>query len=168
MAALVLVGASPSRRATYRMHGAVHVAGAALVRDMELHADAVVEPGAGTGEVLLHLAAVGHRCKLVARRDAAGSLTFPPGQVCVLEIRSSEAQGRVEVHLASGSGRQREEDLSLSFRSELSGAVRVGSGWPAAVLGLTAPGTGDSKIPIGGEAQATAEGRRDHSRAAER
>lgn len=167
IAALALVGASPSRRATYRMQGTVHFAGAALDRDMELHADAVVEPGAGPGDVVLHLASMGHRCRVVARRDAAGTLAFPPGQACVLDIHSTGAQGRVEVRLASGRGRLREEDLSLSFRSELSGAVMVASGRPKVILGRTVPGTGGSKIPVRGEARATAEGRRDHSRAAE-
>ena len=166
--ALALVGASPRPRATYRMHGTVHLAGAALGRDMELHADAVVEPGAGPGDVVLHLASMGHRCRVFAKRDAAGALAFPPGQTCVLDIRTPDAQGRVEVRLASGRGRLREEDLSLWLRSELSGAVTVGSGRPAVLLGRPVPGTGASKIPVRGEARAIAEGRRDHSRAAER
>lgn len=165
--ALAVVGASPRPRATYRMHGTIHFAGAALARDMELHADAVVEPGAGPGDVVLHLASMGQRCRVVARCDAAGMLAFPPGQACVLDIRSPNAQGRVEVRLASGGGRLREKDLSLSLRSELSGAVTVGSGRPVVVLGRPVPGTGSSTIPVHGEARATAEGRRDHSRAAE-
>ncbi len=166
--ALALAGASPWPRATYRMHGTAHFAGAAIGRDMELHADAVVEPGAGPGDVVLHLAAMGHRCRVVARRDAAGTLAFPAGQVCLLDIRSPDAQGRVEARLAWGRGRLTEEDLSLSLRSELSGAVTVASGRPAVVLGRQVPGTGGSTIPIRGEARATARGRRDHSRAAER
>ncbi len=167
IAALALVGASPSRRAIYRMQGTVHVASTAFDRDMELHADAVVEPGPGPGDVVLHLASMGYQCRVVARRDAAGTLAFPPGQVCVLDIRSPEAQGRVQVRLTSGRGRLREEDLSLSFRSELSGAVTVGSGPPIIVLGRTVPGTGGVEIPVRGEARATAEGRRDRSRAAQ-
>ncbi len=166
-AALALVGAFPASRATYRMHGTVHLHGDALDHDMDLHADAVVEPGTGPGEVVIRLASMGHRCRVVARRDAAGALAFQAGQACVLDIRSPEVQGRIEVRLASGSGRLREGDLSLSLRSELSGTLAVGSGRPVVVLGRTVPGTGASTIPIRGEAQATAEGRRDHSRAAE-
>ncbi len=166
--ALALAGASPWPRATYRMHGTVHFSGAALGRDVELHADAVVEPAAGPGQVVLHLAAMGYRCRLVARRDAAGALVFPPGQTCALDIRSPDVQGRVEVRLESGQGRLREEDLWLSLRSELSGAVAVGSGRPIVVIGRPVPGTGGSKMAIRGEARATAQGGRDHSRAAER
>ncbi|HEU4381869.1 MAG TPA: hypothetical protein VFR85_00090 [Anaeromyxobacteraceae bacterium] len=168
VAVLALVGASPARRATYRMHGTVQIHGTALDRDMELHADAVVEPGPGPDEVVVHLASMGYPCRVVASRDAAGALAFPPGQTCVVHVRSPDAQGRIEIRLASGRGRLREEDLSLSFRSELSGTVTVGSGRPMAVLGRTVPGTGGSEIPVRGEARATAEGRRDHSRAAER
>ena len=164
--ALVLVGALPARGPTYRMHGTVHFHAAGMDHDMELHADAVVEPGPGPGDVVIHLASMGNHCRVAARRDAAGALAFRPGQTCVLDIRSPDAQGRIEVRLASGHGLLREEDLSLSIRSELSGTLTVGSGRPTVVLGRTVPGT-DSKIPITGEAVAKADGRRDHSRATE-
>ena len=167
VAALALVGAVSAGGATYRMHGTVRFHGPAMEHDMELHADAVVEPGPGPGDVVIHLASMGNRCRVVATLAAAGALAFPPGQACVLDIRSPDARGRIEIRLASGSGRLREEDLSLSFRSELSGTVTVGSGRPMVFLGRTVPGTGSSTIPVRGEARATAEGRRDHSRAAE-
>ncbi len=167
IAALALVGAAPSRREIYRLHGTVHIASTPFDRDMELHADAVVEPGPGQRDVVLHLASMGYRCRFVATRDAAGTLAFPPGQACVLEIRSPEARGRVQVRLTSGRGRLREEDLSVAFTSELSGAVTVSAGSPLIVFGRTVPGTRGAEIPVRGEARAIAEGRRDHSRAAE-
>ena len=170
--ALALVAAAPSASssppATYRMKGTLVVAGTALDREMELRADAVAEPGPGPGDVVLRLGSQGYECRLAARRDHDGALAFAPGQVCVLDIRSPDANGRVEVRLKSGRGRLREEDLSLALASDVSGALTIGSGQPIQVLGRTVPGTGGAEIPVRGEARATAEGRRDRSRAAER
>jgi hypothetical protein len=167
IAGLALVGAAPSRREIYRLHGTVHVASSVLDRDMELHADAVVQPGSRQRDVVLHLASMGYHCRVVAARDAAGTLAFPPGQECVVEISSPEARGRVQVRLTSGRGRLREEELSLAFTSELSGAVTVGSALPLIVLGRRVPGSGGAQIPVHGEARVMADGRRDHSRASE-
>jgi hypothetical protein len=172
LAALALVaaiaGASPSAPPTYRMRGTLRVAGTALDRDMELHADARVEPGPAPGEVTLRLGSQGHECRFAAKRDHVGALVFAAGQVCILDIRSPEANGRVEVRLRSGRGLLREEDLSLDLSSDVSGALTIGSGPPIQVLGQTVPGTGSAEIPVRGEARASAEGRRDRSRAAER
>jgi hypothetical protein len=167
IAGLALAGAAPSRREIYRLHGTVHVVSTALDRDTELHADAVVQPGPGRRDVVLHLASMGYHCRVVATRDSAGTLAFPPGQECVLEISSPEARGRVQVRLTSGRGRLREEDLSVAFTSELSGAVTVGSAPPLLVLRPKVPGTGGVQIAVRGEARVIADGRRDHSRAAE-
>ena len=82
LAALALLAApaasQPSGRARYLMQGTVHVTGSGLDRDIDLHADAVVEPGSGPAEVVLKIAAQDHDCRLVARRDAGGALAFAP------------------------------------------------------------------------------------------
>ena len=150
------------------MQGTVHVTGSGLDRDIDLHADAVVEPGPGPAEVILKIAAQDHDCRLVARRDAGGALAFAPGQSCAIDVRSPDTTGHVEATLTSGSGRIREEGLSLALAARISGALTVGAGPPLVVLGQTVPGTGGTQIPVKGEARATAEGRRDRSRAAER
>ena len=160
--------ASSSTPAKYLVRGTLKVAGTALDREMELRADAWVEPGAGPGDLVLRLASLGHECRLAATRDRAGVLVFAPGQVCILDVRSPEANGCVEVRLRSGRGRLSEEDLSLALSSDVSGTLTVGSGPPIQVLGRTVPGTGGTEVPLRGEARATAEGRRDRSRAAGR
>lgn len=171
LALLALVAGTPSASysapAKYLMKGTLEVAGTAVDREEELRADAWVEPGAGPGDLVLRLAFQGHECRLAATRDRAGLLSFAPGQTCVLDIRSPEANGRVEVRLRSGRGRLSEDDLSLVLSSDVSGALTIGSA-PIQVLGRTVPGTGGTEVPLRGEARATAEGRRDRSRAAER
>lgn len=171
VAALALLAgpsASPSPPAKYLVKGTLELDGAVLDRDMELRADVWVERGAAPGELVLRLVSQGHECRLAATRDRAGALAFAPGQACVLDIRSPEANGRVEVRLRSGRGRLSEDELSLALSSAVSGALILGPGPPVRVLGLVVPGTGGTEVPVRGEARATAEGRRDRSRAAER
>jgi hypothetical protein len=148
------------RRATFRVQGTARVVGAPLPSpELELHADAVLEP-AGPGQVRAHLASGGHACDLRARLAPDGTLSFPAGQRCALELRPpEEARGHVDLLLREGTGRVRGEILTLDLTVDLDGTVSLGGagGWA---------GAWSTEVPIHGEAHAVAEGRRDRSRAA--
>jgi hypothetical protein len=150
--------------ATFRLHGRGHVEARPLAPwDGELRADAVITKGERPGEVRLRLVGEGIACALVARLDAAGVLSVPPGQRCASPVRNAALDGRVEAVLASGSGRVVGEALELELAFTVSGAVRLQDG---DLLGALLPGAGEP-IPIRGEGRVRAAGRRDRSRAAE-
>ncbi len=160
LATVALLGAAdrlPAARirGTYRMQGVAHVAALpAIERDVELHADAILEPGARAGEVRAHFAAQGHVCDLLARIDLAGALWFEAGQRCTIDVDYPDARGRIEARLGSGHGRLQGDRLALELSWELSGILSLGTTTPA--------------VRVRGEARATAEGKRDESRATER
>ncbi len=153
-------------RGTYRMRGTAHVAASPVIdRDVEVHADAVLDAGAGPREVRAHLVAEGRACDLVARLGGGGELSFEPGQSCHVPVDAPAVRGHVEARLRSGRGKLVDETLSLELAWDLEGAVAPPLGRAAQVLGIPSAGSG-AQIPVRGQARATAEGWRDNSRAA--
>jgi hypothetical protein len=172
----IALAAAPARpvpagvRGTYRLQGRAMIEASPFpARDEEIHADAVLSPGAGAGQVRIRLAGQGFACELLATVDAAGGLALAAGQRCTADLRSEETEGRVEARLLSGVGRVSEEALSLDLAFALSGSVRVRSGGGLDALGqaLSLPGADGEPVPIHGRARGRAEGRRDRSRAAD-
>ncbi len=154
-------------RGTYRMRGTAHVAASPVIdRDVEVHADAVLDAGRGPREVRAHLVAEGAACDLVARLGGGGELSFEPGQTCHVPVDAPAVRGRVEARLRSGRGRVAGETLSLELAWDLDGAVTPPLGRAARALGI--PSGSGAEIPVRGQARATAEGWRDNSRAANR
>lgn len=162
---LAAAPAAPRPEGTYRLVGTARiVASPILDREVDLHADAIVEPAGGPGAVRVRLAAEGHACALVARIEGDGALVLAPGQRCTVDVRTPELRGRVEARLRSGRGRLRDGRLALELLADLAGGlgVRAGGGQ---VLGAELPAAWTPEVPIRGEARARAEGRRDASRA---
>ena len=67
---------------------------------------------------------MGHVCDLTARLADDGTLTFAPGQVCLFELDSPEAAGRIESRLQSGHGLVTAGTLVLDMAWQLSGPRR--------------------------------------------
>jgi hypothetical protein len=156
-------------RGTYRLQGTARLDARPFpARDEELHADAVLAPGAAPGQLRVRLSGEGLSCELIATLGADGALAFAPGQRCPAELQGGEAEGKLEGRLLSGSGRVSEEALSLELAFSLSGAVRLRAGGALDSVGgfLALPGTGGSDLPVRGEVRGRAQGRRDRSRAA--
>ncbi len=150
------------------MRGTAHVAASPVVdRDVEVHADAVLDAGMGPREVRAHLVAEGRACDLVARLGGGGELSFEPRQTCRIAVDGPGARGYVEARLRSGRGTLADGTLSLELAWDLEGAVAPGLGRAAQVLGIPSAAPG-AEIPVRGEARARAEGWRDNSRAANR
>lgn len=169
LAALLLAAAAaPARNVwgTYRLAGSARVAASPLPeREVDLHADAVLSPGAREGELRVRLAAEGASCALTALLAPGGALAFAPGQTCSVELRSPEAEGRVQARLTAGSGRARDGLLFLDLAFSLSGALRIRAAEDALGALLGAPGGGEAAVPVRGEARGSAQGHRDESRA---
>jgi hypothetical protein len=160
--------AAPDVLGTYRLRGRALIDARPFpARDEELHADAVLARGEGASGVRLHLAGDGFACDLAGTLAADGALAFAPGQRCAADLRSDEVDGRVEARLRAGTGRVREEVLTLDLAFTLSGSVRVRSGGALDALSavVPVPGAGGEPVPVSGEARGKAEGRRDRSRA---
>jgi hypothetical protein len=157
--------AAPDRRGTYRVHGTARLTTGSLLLDREVavHADAVLRPGAGPRDVVARIRAEGGACDLEARVDDAGALAFRPGQRCVVDLASRDVRGRLDVALRRGEGRVGPERLDLALMLAVSGKVAV----RAAPSGLLGPGETWTEIPVDGDVDARAGGRRDRSRAAE-
>jgi hypothetical protein len=168
-----LVGAAPLPRresvsGTYRLQGTARVVATPVFDgDLEVHADAVLEPGARPREIRARLASEGYRCDLVASLAEGSALSFASGQRCVLDVRSEDARGRVEARLASGSGRVHEGRLALELAWEISGALSVRTASKVQLLGrdVELPSAWTPEAPLKGDARVTADGWRDESRA---
>ncbi len=163
-------GAPPDVHGTYRLQGTAQVDAQPFPsREDEIHADAVLSPGARAGQVHIHLAGQGVVCELSASLDAAGRLALAQGQRCIADLSSDQTEGQVEARLVSGAGRVRGEVLELELAFALSGSVRLRTGGSLDALGraLSLPGAGGDPVPVRGEARGRAEGRRDRSRAAQ-
>ncbi|BDG01221.1 hypothetical protein AMOR_02170 [Anaeromyxobacter oryzae] len=161
--------AEPDVHGTYRLHGKGRVsAGPALDRDEEVFADAVLEPGPGQRDLVVALAAEGHRCELAARLGDGGALALDAGQRCAVTLDGPDARGRVDARLTKGSGRVQGGRLALALAFKVEGkvAVRTGGG-RYEVLGNTVdvPATWAPAVPVSGTATATVDGWRDESRA---
>lgn len=155
---------------TYRLEGRAQVDARPFPSaDEEIRADAVLALGAAAGQVRIHLAGQGLTCDLTASLDQAGALSLAQGQRCTADLHSDETEGRVEARLVSGSGSLRDDVLALVLDFALSGSVRARSGGSLEALGraLSLPGAGGDPVPVRGRAHGRAEGRRDHSRAAQ-
>jgi hypothetical protein len=120
---------------------------------MDVRADVILRPGADERSIVARVRFMGHVCDLTARLAGDGTLTFAPGQVCLLELDSPEVVGRVESHLESGRGRVTAGTLDLELAWQLSGTIRS-SAW-------------STLIPVNGTARAAGKGWRDNSRAAD-
>lgn len=155
-------------RGTYRLHGTAHATlGPLLDREVELHADAVLERGDDTRTVRVHVAAEGYGCDLLARLEAAGSLSFEGGQRCVVTVSSPDTRGHLEALLRSGRGRVEGGHLALELSGDVEGALSHRAGG-VRVLGQEIPATWSPELPVRGPVRATAEGDVDRSRAARR
>jgi hypothetical protein len=150
-----LAGPTAARaRGTFRVRGTARMnAGAILPSEMDVRADVILRPGAGDRGMVARVRSMGHVCDLTARLAGDGTLTFAPGQVCLLEFDSPEVAGRVESRLESGRGRVTTSTLELDLAWQLSGSMRPSSWSPL--------------IPVDGTARATGRGWRDNSRAAD-
>ena len=139
---------------TYRLHGAARMnAGPILPSEVEVRADVILRPGAGERSMVALVRSMGHVCDLTARLADDGTLTFAPGQVCLFQLDSPEAEGRVESRLQSGHGLVTAGTLVLDMAWQLSGSVR--------------PSPWSPLIPLHGTARTSGKGWRDNSRAAE-
>ena len=159
-----------SARGTYRLHGTAHVvARPALSRTVEVHADVVLRPGTVRREVLVRVAAEGYTCDLVASVGAAGALEFGRDQRCVVDVRSRDTRGHLDGKLRAGSGRLADGELSLQLAWDVSGSLGFRAGRRVEVGGaeVDLPAVWTPEVPVRGEAQASASGRRDASRAAD-
>ncbi len=172
LATAPLAGAPPADdvRGVYRLQGTARIdAGPALSREMEVHADARLAPGAGARTVRARLAAEGHACELDAALEEGGVLVFEARQRCAFDVDDPGARGRVEARLRAGRGRLRDGKLALDLTWELSGALRLRTSERLDVLGKAVGlPAWTPEIPVRGTARTAAEGRRDASRAAER
>lgn len=166
--ALAFAAPSDAVAGTYRLTGAAHVqADPFPARDEEVHADAVLSPAGGRG-VRVQLAVDTFRCELRATLDAAGALTFAPGQRCPVDL-SSLGEGHAEATLRAASGEVRGGGLALRLTFGLSGRVRLKAGGALDEVGdlLSLPGTGGRWTDVTGEVRGQATGRVDASRAAD-
>ena len=172
LAAITARGGEIDRSGIYRLQGRARVAAQPLMnRDVDVNADAVLQPGPGPSDVRARLAAEGYACDLLARIDGDGALAFPEGQRCDLEVRSPDARGHLEATLRSGRGQLRNgEELELELAWEVAGRLSVRADRAIEVLGtrVDVPATWMLEAPVRGNARATVSGRRDRSRAAER
>jgi len=161
----VAVASTEAIRGTYRLQGRAQVDARPFpAQDEEIHADAVLSPGARGGQVRIHLAAQGFGCELAATLDAAGALALAPGQRCAVDLNGDEVVGHVEARLVSGSGRVTGDALWLELAFSLAGTVSLRPGGTLEALGRVL--VGSDPVPVRGQASGRAEGRRDRSRAA--
>ncbi len=139
---------------TYRLHGTARMnAGPVLPSELDVRADIILRPGADPRGTIARVRSMGHVCDLTARMAGDGTLTFAPGQICVFQLDSPEAAGRIESRLESGRGRVKAGSLELELAFQLSGTLR--------------PSPWSPLIPVNGTASATGKGWRDNSRAAD-
>lgn len=158
-------------RGTYRLVGTAKVdAGPVLSRRVEARADAVVSRGASARAVRVRVLAEGRSCELAATVGEGGALAFEAGQRCAFDVSDPDARGHVEARLRSGAGRCEGGRLSLDLAFELGGTLAIRTGQRVEVMGQTIelPQAWTPELPVRGEARATAEGKRDDSRAGER
>ena len=156
---------------TYRLKGRVQIDATPFpAREQEIHADALITPGASADLVRIRVTAEGTSCELTASRDAAGRLWLPQGQRCTVDLRSDEAVGSIAARLVEGRGQVAGEALELEFAFSLSGALRFRPGSALDSLGevLSLPGARGDPVPVRGQVRGKGEGRRDRSRATSR
>jgi hypothetical protein len=154
---------------TYRLSGTAEIDAEPFPsRREELHADAVLSPGASAREVRVDLAVETFRCTLHAEAGADGGLAFPPGQRCPVAL-GALGEGHATATLREASGAARADGLELSLAFAVSGRVRLRAGGALDAIGqaLSLPGTGGRWADVSGEARGWAAGMRDASRAAE-
>ncbi len=159
-------GGTPAGPAgTFRLSGTARVSASPVYdRELPIRADAVLAPGPRPSTVTARLASEGYSCDLVATAGAGGSLLFEPGQRCTVGLRSGEARGNLVAVVRSGSGRLEGESLALDLSCDVTGALSLKAGG-GTVLGAEVPSTWLPEVPVHGRASASANGRRDRSRA---
>ena len=129
---LVLVGAravtgAPEAQGIagkYQVAGTAHVS----VSPFPAHdypGDMTATLGPAPSSLSLRLEARGYACTLQVRADQDGTLDFPGGQTCALEITDPDARGHLDAQLQMGRGRVVHGGLELALQFDVKGNVQM-------------------------------------------
>jgi hypothetical protein len=75
------------------------------------------------GHVSVRLESRGYTCVLDAARSRSGDLEFSKPASCPVEVRRTDARGRIDAQLQSGHGKVRDGWLTLDLRFDVSGKI---------------------------------------------
>ena len=79
----------------------------------------------GPGALSLRLEARGYGCTLQVRADQDGSLDFPEGATCPIEIAQPDARGHVDAQLRMGRGRIVHGQLEIDLQFDVDGRIQM-------------------------------------------
>jgi len=132
--ALTIIGAGPvpSTSGAGGIPGRYEVAGTAHVsispfpaHDYPGEMTATLSRSPGPGALSLRLEAQGYGCTLQVRADQDGSLDFPEGTTCPIEIAQPDARGHVDAQLRMGRGRIVRGRLEMDLQFDVSGRIQM-------------------------------------------
>ncbi|HEY1332832.1 MAG TPA: hypothetical protein VGF31_01170, partial [Myxococcaceae bacterium] len=86
---------------------------------------ATLSRGPTSGALSLRLEARGYGCTLEVRADQDGSLEFPEGATCPLDIAQPDARGHVDAQLRMGRGRIVHGRLEMDLRFDVDGRIKM-------------------------------------------
>jgi len=75
------------------------------------------------GHLSVRLESRGYSCVLDAARSRSGDLEFSKPASCPVEVRRTDARGRIDAQLQSGHGKVRDGWLTLDLRFDVSGRI---------------------------------------------
>jgi hypothetical protein len=167
---MVLMGASPAPSVSEGIFGKYELAGTAHVSVSPLPAHdysgemtATVSRAPGAGALSLRLESRGYGCTLPVRADEEGSLQFPTGATCAIDIAESDAHGHVDAQLRMGRGRLVHGRLELVLQFDVTGSLQMRiPSKTIQVLGseLHTPATWAPSAPVHGTVGASGQGDR--------
>jgi hypothetical protein len=83
----------------------------------------ILERATTPGHVSVRLESRGYTCVLDAARSRSGDLEFSKPASCPVEVRRTDARGRIDAQLRSGQGKVRDGRLTLDLRFDVSGSI---------------------------------------------
>ena len=122
-----------------------------------------LEPGRTPGHVSVRLESRGYSCVLDAARSRSGDLVFSLPATCPVDVRETEARGRIDAHLQSGQGRVRDGWLTLDLRFDVSGKISTRVARRTVTVfqaEFTVPGGWTPSVPVRGSVTSGGRGAR--------
>ena len=115
------------------------------------------------GALSLRLEARGYGCTLQVRADQDGSLQFPEGVTCPLDVLQPDARGHVDAQLRMGRGRIVHGRIEMDLQFDVSGRIQMKI--PSRTIRIfgrdvQSPETWAPTVPVHGTVAASGQGRR--------
>lgn len=148
----------------YDLAGTAHVSISPFpAQDYPGEMAATLSRASASGSLSLRLEARGYGCTLQVRADEDGSLEFPEGAICPLDIAQQDARGHVDAQLRMGRGRIVGGRLEMDLRFDVDGRIQMRiPSRTVRIFGrdIQSPATWAPTAPVHGTVAASAKGQR--------